>query len=74
MCGSDTGTDSHKGKWYLFHCFLAKPSAESILIQVIIKLVMSGSETGTICRVEGTLAEGRYGGVTKVSRMAIREV
>ena len=42
----------------------------SILIQEIRKLVMSGSETGTIYRVDGPLAEpGRhYGGVTKVSR------
>jgi hypothetical protein len=32
---------------------------------------MSGSESGSMCRVEGTFAEGRYGGVTKVSRMAI---
>ena len=45
-------------------------TAESILIQEIRKLVMSGSETGTVYRVDGTLAEpGRhYGGVTKVSR------
>ena len=32
-------------------------TAESILIQVIRKLVMSGSETGTVYRVDGTLAE-----------------
>ena len=76
MCGSDrpTGTDTHKGKRYLFHCFLAKSTAESILMLVIRKFVMSGSETGIVCRVEGMLAEGHYGGVTKVSRMAIREV
>ena len=45
-------------------------TAESILIQEIRKLVMSGSETGTVHRVDGTLAEpGRhYGGVTKVNR------
>ena len=42
-------------------------TAESILIQEIRKLVMSGSETGTVYRVDGTLAERRYGGVTKVS-------
>ena len=42
----------------------------SILIQEIRKLVMSGSETGTVYRVDGTLAEPgwHYGGVTKVSR------
>ena len=42
----------------------------SILIQEIRKLVISGSETGTVYRVDGPLAEpGRhYGGVTKVSR------